>query len=187
MPLSPSLLVVLAGAALSGCFGASDEEGAERALSQFGKNNVLTVEGTERFEDGAWRKHGRFIFRNERGDVISEGMYENGLEAGPWTQVYEDGARGEGSFLAGQRSGPWNTYFRSGAPQDSGSYEEGRRTGTWTSRREDGTLLRKAVFVDGKENGPVTYFLSDGQSIDRARTGIYRDGVLRTPSGAANR
>ena len=187
MRWSATLLVVLAGAGLSGCSGASVEDGTERPLTQYGKNNVLTANGAERFEDGAWHKHGQFTFRNERGEIVSEGSYEMGLETGPWTQVYEDGARGEGSFLAGQRSGPWATYFPNGVPQDSGAYKEGRRTGEWTSRRKDGTLLRKAMFVDGKEHGPVTYFSSDGQSVDRQRTGIYRDGELQVPSGAASR
>lgn len=182
-----ALLAVLACAGLPGCFGSSVEEGTQRPLSQRGKNNVLTAEGVEEFVDGEWRKHGPFTFRNERGEVISEGSYKMGLEDGPWIQTYADGARGKGSFVAGKRSGRWDTFFANGAPQDSGTYTDGRRSGQWTSRRSDGTLLRKATFVDGELNGPTTYFLPDGQSVDTARTGIYRDGELQAPSRKASR
>lgn len=186
-PLLVALLVLSVGAGLTGCSGADEEEGQTRPLHQFGRNGVPTAEGSERLEGGEWLKHGRFIFRDEMGVTISEGEYESGLEVGPWTQVYADGSRGEGAFLRGQRTGPWRTFFPNGAPQDAGEYESGRRTGEWTSRRKDGTLLRIAMFVDGKENGPVTYFEADGQTVDPARTGLYRNGELQAPSRAANR
>ena len=172
-------LVLLITGGLCGCFGSSVEEGATRPLRQFGRNGVLTAEGTERFEDGEWHKHGPFIFRDERGEEISRGSYAAGLETGRWTQIYEDGSRGEGEFQEGRRTGEWRTFFPGGAAQDSGRYKEGRRTGEWESRRQDGTLLRRAMYVDGVENGPVTYFLGDGRTVDRSRTGIYRDGELQ--------
>lgn len=187
MGLAPLLLALAAATGLSGCFGASHEEGETRPLRQFGRNGVLEATGIERFEDGEWLKHGPFTFRNARDEEISGGRYKSGLESGEWWQVYEDGSRGEGSFVKGQRSGMWRTYFPNGTDQDSGRYEEGRRTGEWTSRRQDGSLLRKAMYADGTENGPVTYFLTDGRTIDRERTGLYRDGELVAPSSDATR
>lgn len=172
-------LVLLLTGGVCGCFGSSVEEGSTRPLRQFGRNGILTAVGEERFEDGEWRKHGEFIFRDERGEEISRGSYAAGLETGPWTQTYEDGSRGEGAFLEGRRTGEWRTFFPGGAAQDSGRYLDGRRTGEWESRRRDGTLLRRAMYVDGVENGPVTYFQEDGRTVDRQRTGIYRDGELQ--------
>lgn len=173
---------ILLALALGACAGESAEEGATRPLTQEGPNGVLTAEGTERYEDGSWVKHGPFVFRDDRGEVVSTGSYEGGLEVGPWEQRYEDGSRGEGSFRAGRRSGPWRTFHPNGAAQDAGSYEDGLRVGEWTSHRADGTLLRRATYAEGQLEGPVTYFGPDGRTVDRERSGLYRAGERVGPS-----
>ena len=169
-------------AGLAGCSGDAVPEGTTRPLSQVGRNGIVTAEGLERYEDGEWVKHGNFVFRDDRGEVISTGAYRGGLETGPWSQVYEDGSRGEGDFLEGRRTGPWRTFHPNGAAQDQGVYEDGLREGQWVSRRRDGTLLRQATYREGELNGPVTYYGADGTTVDPARTGIYRDGELVTPT-----
>lgn len=178
-----SLLVPVAAAAALAC-GPNIAEGTSRPARMDGRAGVVRMEGTEVFLDGEWRKHGAFTFRNENGDVTDEGRYANGLETGPWRQVYADGSVGRGSFFEGERVGPWDTFHPNGKAQDSGEYVAGMREGPWTSRRADGTLLREAVYEDGVLNGLVTWYLEDGRTVDATRSGVYEDGEL---TSTANR
>ena len=153
-------------------------EGTSRPLTKEGRAGLASVIGTEIFRDGEWLKHGEFVFYDDGGDEIGRGHYKDGLEDGPWTRKYEDGCTGLGSFKEGRQSGLWQTFHRNGSLQDTGNYERGRRTGTWLSYRDDRTKLREAQYEDGVLNGQVTWFAEDGATVDKNRSGIYRDGEL---------
>lgn len=169
----PIWLVIAMG--LPGC-GPSHEQGETRPLRKEGRAGLVSVEGAEQFQDGEWRKHGKFVFYDDSGEEISRGAYKNGLEDGPWTQRYEDGCRGVGAYAEGLREGPWRTFHRNGNLQDKGEYEAGLRTGLWLSYRDDGSKLREAEYSGGKLNGRVTYFKKDGRTVEPARSGTYEDG-----------
>ncbi|MEM9379089.1 MAG: hypothetical protein AAGB93_03995 [Planctomycetota bacterium] len=171
----------------AGCGGDDGEEGATRPFQSEGRAGIVLVEGTERYSRGEWRKHGEFVFRDDRGEVVSRGAYVDGLEDGPWEQVYEDGAVGRGAYVKGERTGPWTTHHRNGQPQDVGSYERGMRAGLWVSRRDDGTLLREAEYVDGELGGRVAWYGPDGTTIDYERSGRYRRGKRVGPLSTASR
>lgn len=157
-------------------------EGTIRPLKSEGRAGILLLEGTERYTDGEWLKHGAFVFRNDRGEVIAEGHYERGLESGMWQETYDDGSTGRGQYAEGSRTGEWSTFHPrgrrelGGTLQDQGFYDRGLRTGLWISFRPDKTKLREAAYRNGQENGRVVYFEADGRTIDAALSGTYEDG-----------
>lgn len=179
--------VLAACAAVAACGGDAGTEGETRPFRREGRAGLVVVEGTETYRDGAWRKHGDFVFRDDLGDVIARGRYENGLEEGPWEQVYEDGASGRGSYAEGKRTGTWRTFHRSGSVQDVGAYDDGLRVGRWVSRRDDGTLLREAEYERGQLHGRVVWYGPDGSTIDYERSGVYRRGERAEPLPRAKR
>lgn len=175
--LVTALALLAATITLQGC-GPETEEGSVRPFVREGRAGLVIVEGSEIFQGGEWLKQGNFIFRDELGEEIAKGAYEAGLEEGPWQQRYEDGSTGVGSFKAGEREGMWRTFHKNGKLQDTGLYSEGLRTGRWASLRPDGTRLREAEYVAGKKEGPVTWYLKDGTTVDKNRSGTYKNDEL---------
>lgn len=173
-------LILAVGAGTLAC-APDTREGTLRRLREEGRAGIVTVEGRERFSDGEWRKHGSFVFRDDRGEVTTTGSYENGLETGPWSETYEDGSKGRGNYADGSRTGEWKTFHPNGAEQDSGAYDRGLRTGPWISRRPDGTLLREARYREGELNGEVVWYGPDGRTWEPQRSGIYEDGEKVAP------
>ncbi|MEE2940530.1 MAG: hypothetical protein VX460_09115 [Planctomycetota bacterium] len=173
-------LILAAGVGALGC-GPDTREGTLRRLREEGRAGIVTVEGRERFSDGEWRKHGEFVFRDDRGEVTATGSYADGLETGAWMETYEDGSKGRGNYAAGSRTGEWRTFHSNGSPQDSGVYDRGLRTGLWISKRPDETLLREAEYREGRLNGEVAWYGPDGLTLERRRSGVYRDGEKVAP------
>ncbi|MEM8709706.1 MAG: hypothetical protein AAGG01_02040 [Planctomycetota bacterium] len=176
-------IVALTGASIAGLSAFPScaprtPEGTVRPFVREGRAGLIVVEGSEVFEGGEWLKHGPFVFRDELGEEISRGRYVKGLEDGPWTQRYEDGSKGVGAFVNGEREGRWQTFHPNGKLQDTGAYQRGLRTGTWVSLRDDGTRLRSAEYVEGKKEGQVTWYLKDGTTVNRKRSGLYRNDKL---------
>lgn len=172
--------VLTACLALAAC-GPDTAEGTQRPLRVEGRAGIVTVEGTERYTDGAWRKHGPFVFRDDRGEVIAEGHYREGLETGAWKERYEDGSIGRGAYVEGSRQGEWQTFHPDGSLQDKGTYDRGLRTGEWVSYRSDRTLLRVATYREGRMNGPVTVYGPDGRTPVFEESGVYEDGERVAP------
>ena len=139
--------------------GPSTADGTTRPFSKTSRAGVVSVEGTEIFQDGEWVKHGAFVFYDDAGDEIARGSYKDGLEDGPWRITYEeDGATGVGSYLDGSRTGLWQTFHSNGKLQDTGEYERGLRTGLWISYKRDGTKLREARYEGGEVVGEPVWF-----------------------------
>ena len=168
--------------AAPGCGGAC-EEGTTRGFRRTSASDVVTIEGTEACIDGAWVKHGTFVFRDpQSGDVVAEGAYDRGLEFGAWTQTLEGGVTGAGDFRGGERHGPWTYTYSNGRTQERGAYAEGERTGRWLSHRFDGTLWRDAQYVEGALEGEVRVYATEGV-IDREESGVLAGGERVGPLG----
>ncbi|MEL6715304.1 MAG: hypothetical protein AAFP86_16110 [Planctomycetota bacterium] len=166
----------------AGCGGAC-EEGTTRAFRRTSASDVVTIEGTEACIDGAWLKHGTFVFRDaQSGDVVAEGAYDRGLEFGAWTQSLEGGVTGAGEFRRGERHGPWTYTYSNGRIQERGAYAEGERTGRWLSHRFDGTLWRDALYAEGALDGEVRVYTTEG-TLDREASGVFAGGERVGPLG----
>ncbi len=150
--------------------GPTTPEGETRPMLREGRAGIVVLEGTEAFSDGEWRKHGDFIFRDDRGSEIARGSYIDGLEEGAWSQTLEDGSRAQGQMSKGSKTGEWRYLHANGTAQDVGHYDRGLRTGVWLSFRSDGTKLREGVYENGELKGEATFYLPDGKTVDRARS-----------------
>jgi len=169
-------LVAALALGVDGC-GPAPAEGSTRKVREENASGVVVLEGQEMVFDGSWKKHGAFVFRDARtGDVVAQGAFDRGLENGPWTQVMEDGTRGEGPFVEGRRHGAWEYRYEGGALQERGSYDRGLREGRWVFYREDGTIYRDAEYVAGEKDGEVRVYLEDGETLDPEPSGVYRRG-----------
>lgn len=173
--LAALALIAVVALGVEAC-GAPPPEGATRKVRGESANGVV-VEGQETVFDGEWRKHGAFVYRDARTlDVVAQGAFDRGLENGPWTQVMEDGTRGEGPFVAGRRQGAWEYRYEGGALQERGSYDRGLREGRWVFYREDGTVYRDAEYSAGEKDGEVRVYREDGETLDPEPSGVYRRG-----------
>jgi antitoxin component YwqK of YwqJK toxin-antitoxin module len=59
------------------------------------------------------------VVDTEDGQVMMVTTYENGIEHGPWWEIYPDGARqGEGTYDHGATVGEWRTWYPGGKLQE---------------------------------------------------------------------
>jgi hypothetical protein len=70
-------------------------------------------------EDGSrWIMHGLFQEYHPNGQLISEGMYEHGVEQGLWKDHFPNGQpAAEGRYDEGQKIGEWRYWNEDGTPQ----------------------------------------------------------------------
>jgi hypothetical protein len=95
---------------------------------------VLHPSGAVRFRyarvlspDGkSWIRHGLFRAYSEDGQLVSEGMYVNGLEEGRWRDFHSNGhLAAEGSYSAGKEHGVWRHWKADGTPEAATNYVNG--------------------------------------------------------------
>ena len=79
-------------------------------------------------EDGSrWVRHGLFTAYHENGQPASEGIYENGLETGPWRDYHNNGQlAAEGPYVGGKEHGVWRFWDREGREEEPVRYEHGQ-------------------------------------------------------------
>lgn len=76
-----------------------------------------------------------------------------------------------------ERPDAQTTYFANGQIKSEIQFEDGRREGAARRWFADGTLQAEGEYVGGEAEGRWTWYRADG-SVDEARSGIYRAGVL---------
>ena len=73
-----------------------------------------------------WVRHGLYCEYSERGDVVSEGLYEDGAEAGEWRDFYPNGSlAAQGEYVRGKQHGVWRFWAENGDPEGETIYEHG--------------------------------------------------------------
>src|SRR5262245_25011064 len=73
-----------------------------------------------------WIRHGQFCELYENGTVASEGLYEDGLQQGPWRDYHENGqVAGEGHFVDGVEDGVWQFWTARGKEDETIVYRDG--------------------------------------------------------------
>lgn len=121
-------------------------DGTERAVREEWPSGVVRVEGTEVRRGSKWIKHGDFVFYDEDGDITHQGAFEDGLESGVWSVVYDDGGKSRGEFRAGKREGRWHYSYANGRPAQEGEYRAGERVGTWKHWSPAGEVRSDLVY-----------------------------------------
>ena len=142
-------------------------EGATVRVREFHPNGKLSTERSERigpadsrtrvgpmkawFESGQLRIEGGYDeqgklsghwrYWDERGALLREGDYANGLREGDWVEFHPSGLkRSEGLLHVGQNEGPWRYWHENGARMAEGSYVNNLREGAWTFWDESGAV-----------------------------------------------
>jgi antitoxin component YwqK of YwqJK toxin-antitoxin module len=129
-------------------------EGGKRVrvgpMKAYWENAAIRIEGGY---DDEGKKHGRWKYWDEHGQLQREGDYDHDLMAGEWIDFYPDGQkRSQGLRIFGLSEGPWTYWHPNGKTLAQGDYVANQREGAWQ-------------FFDEK-GGP-----------DPIRTGTYKNGA----------
>lgn len=125
--------------------------------------------------DGTW------TWWSESGEKIREVTYQNGQQAGPWTQwwpsgqmavqgLYEQSALESTSAAEGQ----WQWWWENGQLQAQGTFVNGQRQGQWTLWYDNGQMYEQGEYFDGRKAGPWQRWWRNGQLYER---GGYDKGI----------
>lgn len=83
----------------------------------------------------------RFIY-DEKGVLISQGSYSEGLPEGNWI-FYENGSKyAEGEMKTGQKNGIWRFFYPNGKIKSEGRFENDTPTGTWQYYNKRGKKIK---------------------------------------------
>lgn len=138
--------------------------------------NVRSAEGHVATDTGL--QQGRWRFKGDSGQVVSEGDYVDDVRTGPWADYYENGnpkyhytlkdskreglfqswhpsAKPEtaGQFVAGYQFGPWNFYDRAGRLSEKGAFLNDHREGRWVKYHADGSPKLEELHYQGQRVG----------------------------------
>ena len=147
------------------------KEGALQTLVFFDENEEVI----NRYNTG--RRQVEVSILDENGEVISQGLFENGKRTGTW-EFFEDGVLSsignyrdgelEGEYIEyhsngmvasrhsnseGSAEDPGSKYYVHGVLADSGLYRGGDKQGEWRSYYPDGSLSSVGWYEDGKVYG----------------------------------
>lgn len=134
-------------------------------------DNAL-VQREESFRNG--QSDGLYTEFDEKGAVVVQGEYIDGLEEGLWKYQYGD-TREEGLYRSGKRNGEWKTFYDNGEisfigsfiddnpnghqiwfwpngkKKDEGDYLMGMKTGDWVQYDQDGVVFLVINYQNGIE------------------------------------
>lgn len=76
-------------------------------------------------DDGTkWLRHGLFTEYHQNGNILSTGLYDEGLETGHWNDYYENGnIAAEGDYKDGTETGKWLYYDENGKLESEEIFE----------------------------------------------------------------
>lgn len=138
-----------------------------KGRSRFGQSVVVSAGQkilSERFYKSD-RLHGPSRFYCEdRGNLLAQGWFINGLQQGRNHQYYSCGALySETLFLDGRFHGVQRYYFASGQIKSLIPYKNGLLEGAVEQFFENGTLFRRVEFKDNLRQGLESQFALDGK------------------------
>lgn len=109
------------------------------------KGNVIASGSYfEGMKSGKWKE--------QSGDVLSEGEYRNDRQVGEWTSYYSNGKMAfKGTFKAGYPDGEQYFYYRNGRLREIQSYSGGIRNGVWKKFLDTGELFFEEKYEQDKD------------------------------------
>ncbi len=151
--------------------------------------SVRSVEGQVAADTGL--QQGRWRYKGDQGQVISEGEFVDDVRTGPWADYYENGnpkylytlkdstrdglfqswhpnAKPEtsGQFVEGYQFGPWRFYDRVGRLSETGAFLNDHREGRWVKYHADGTPKLEELHYRGQRVGHWRLTDADGSVTD---------------------
>lgn len=136
----------------------------------------------ENYTDG--ELDGEFVEFDEKGKILSKGLYVEGTEDGQWI-YHNNGYTEKGSYYDGMRQGQWiscyasgitafvihyeqdlmhgkyTAYWDNGRVRKTGNYVSGLREGIWLQYDEEGELILTTLYKEGKELKWNSYDIKD--------------------------
>lgn len=122
----------------------SERIGPRGATTRVGPMKAWFENGQLRIEGGydeQGKSSGHWRYWDERGALLREGDFANGLREGDWVQYHANGRKAyEGLLHVGQNEGPWRYWHENGARMAEGSYVNNLREGAWMFWDESGAV-----------------------------------------------
>lgn len=113
--------------------------------------------------EGPWRWY-TIVDKTFKHQPYKNVTYVNGMEQGPVTYSYPNGATGfEGTYRDGDLEGPAKTFFEDGSTHSSRVYRKGLLSGTMTRYYRNGAVQCTEVFNNDTLDGPYVGYYPDGR------------------------
>ena len=91
-------------------------------------------------------------WKEQSGDVFSEGEYRNDQQVGEWVSYYANGKVAfKGSFKGGYPDGEHRYYYPNGKIREIQNYSGGIRNGVWKKYLDTGELFLEEKYVQDKD------------------------------------
>ncbi len=136
------------------------------------ENGKVAEEGY--LKEGVWQ--GRLKLYNEKGVLIVEAEYRNGLRHGQVTSYYDSGnIKAMYTLREGKRQGRFILWYDRGGKKFEAQYNEDLLDGKQVKYFISGKKNMEVTFRDGKEHGRKTIWNENGEVIF---TGDFEDGEL---------
>ena len=123
----------------------------------------------------------------DRGAVVAEGGFVEGVPQGPWRFWRNGNEYAAGEFDAGLPDGAWMWWHENGRPRVEGAFELGLPEGTWQAWYESGAPMYETGYESGAQEGLREEWWENGETRTRGehQRGL-RNGRWTTwyPSGA---
>ncbi len=117
---------------------------------------------------------GKFEIFDDKGVLIEEAYYVNGLLDGTRTLYHPNGKpQYVETHVKGQFIGTYKAFYPDGQLELVGEYVNNQSAGIWTRYYPDGAKMEEVTFADGRENGPFLEWHPNG---NKKATGSYADG-----------
>lgn len=136
------------------------------------------IQKQEDFFDGM--PEGKYIEYDEDGKVIAEGSYFDGLKTGKWKEQSGD-VYSEGEYRNDQQVGEWISYYSNGKMAFKGSFKGGYPDGEHFYYYPNGKLRESQTYSGGIRNGVWKKYLDDGELFLEETYIQDKDEVLRSP------
>jgi len=111
------------------------------------------------FSDAACKnQEGPYTRFHKNGKIRESGKYINNKKEGPWKAYSDEGRLTDSAFYTGGLiKGLALSWYDDGTPSDSLFFDEAGK-GTGRSYNKDGSLRETGAYLDGKKEGPWTYY-----------------------------
>ena len=120
------------------------------------------------------KENGEFIEWNITGELLNQGVYQNGLKQGDWIEDVND-HREEGAYLDGMKDEEWKHFNTDGKQSFKGTFIYGLPDGKHTFYQEKGGVDHIERYEGGVKQGKWIFYNSDNL-IEQTRE--YRQGEL---------
>jgi antitoxin component YwqK of YwqJK toxin-antitoxin module len=103
------------------------------------------------------------VFKDDSGNVLSEGYLLNGQPVGYWITYYPNNSiKSEGNRKNGLLDGPWKFYNKEGQLVEIINYREGKKNGLQYTFNKDSVIVRRINFFNNLEQDTAYYYYPDG-------------------------